>query len=402
MVIRRKVQAIGSIKRQDPRQAADLKQKGIPMTDATAPAKKTRERFIDYGKAIIIFAVAINHVGAPFWNDPSVYMLFFFFVAGYVHNGRRPIGDAIKRRFKAILVPFWIAVAVIGLLEIPRAYYLGYGDWRIFLVAITFGIYGSGRAPYLGPVSDYINSVKGFHPDGVEGITDAILPMISHLWFLPAMFLASVMFYVYAKKLRRGVKTDVIAIVILCILAWTETLIEPQFPYGFGRACWGCTAMIAGLMAKERPIFSNLKKGALLFIASVILAGAGYFLGDSGVAPVISLYGPYGLASVFISVIAGIAGCDVFCFLLKLLERVFRRDEWLCVIGRNTMPLYLWHMPVINALSIGALALLGTAPSPDFVLVTLLPDEMYPLKYVIAAAGLLLVLLVEKKLGRAR
>lgn len=121
MVIRRNVQAIGSIKAR-PRQAADLKQKGIPMTDATAPAKKTRERFIDYGKAIIIFAVAINHVGAPFWNNPSVYMLFFFFVAGYVHNGRRPIGDAIKRRFKAILVPFWIAVVVIGLLKYRAPY----------------------------------------------------------------------------------------------------------------------------------------------------------------------------------------------------------------------------------------------------------------------------------------
>ncbi len=70
------------------------------MTNNERPTRKTRDRFIDYGKAIIIFEVAINHVGAPFWNNPSVYMLFFFFVVGYVHNDRRPIADAIKRNDK--------------------------------------------------------------------------------------------------------------------------------------------------------------------------------------------------------------------------------------------------------------------------------------------------------------
>ena len=368
----------------------------------TAPGKTTRERFIDYGKALVIFEVVINHIAAPFPNNPSVYMLFFFFVAGYVHNGKRPVVDAVKRRFKAVLIPFWIAVAVIGLLEIPRAYYLGYGDARIILVALTFGIWGSGRAPYLGPISDYINSVKLFHPDGIEGITDAILPMISHLWFLPAMLVASVIFYVYACKFRKGLKTDIIAIVILCILAWSETLIDPLLPYGFGRGCWGCTAMIAGLLTKENHIFDNMKKWTPLFLISLVLAVAGVFLGGTSVAPVIGAYGPYGLASVFVSCIAGIAGCNVFLCLLRLLERVFKHDEWLCVIGRNTMPLYLWHMPLINAISIAALTIAGVAPSPDFVKVSLLPDDWYLAKYFIAAAAIAIIVFVEKKLGRAK
>ncbi len=66
------------------------------------------------------------------------------------------------------------------------------------------------------------------------------------------------------------------------------------------------------------------------------------------------------------------------------------------------MPLYLWHMPLISALSLTLLAGCNTAPHPDFVMLALLPDEWHLPMYAVAAASILIVLLVDKKLGRAR
>lgn len=366
-----------------------------------ATAKSARLRFLDYGKALILFAVAINHVGAPFLNNPSVYMLFFFFVTGYVHKGNRPVGEAIKRRFKGIMTPFWIGVLVLGLFEIPRALYVGYGDARIFLLPVLNAIYGSSRMPYLGPLSDYANSVKLFHGDSIVNATDLVLPLTCHLWFLPAMFLASAMFYAYAVKLRKGWWTDVLVVIIMCVLAWSETLFPAQYPYGFGRACWGFTAMLAGLIAKEKLIFTSSGKKVPVFCVSLVLAVAMVFAGCTNVYPIINVYGEYGLLSVFISVIGGVSGSIVFCYLLQLLERLLKgHDKTLCFLGRNTLPLYLWHMLVLNVLMVIVLTLAGAAPAPDFFKVSLLPDDWYLCKYVVAILSIFIVIGGVKLLKR--
>lgn len=366
-----------------------------------ATTKSPRLRFLDYGKALILFEVAINHVGAPFPNNPSVYMLFFFFVTGYVHKGNRPVGDAIKRRFKGIVVPFWIGMLVLGLFEIPRALYVGYGDARIFLLAVINAIYGSSRMPYLGPLSDYVNSLKFFHGDSIAAATDLVLPLTCHLWFLPAMFVASAMFYVYATKLRKGWWTDLIAIVVMCVLAWTETLFPAQYPFGFGRACWGFTAMLAGLIAKEKLIFSTPGRTAPVFCVSLALAVLAVFAGCTKVYPIINVYGDYGLLSVFVSVIGGVSGSIVFCYVLQLLERMLKgHDETLCLLGRNTLPLYLWHMLVLNVLMVIVLTVTGTAPSPDFFKVTLLPNTWYLCGYIVAVLSILIVMGGVKLLKR--
>ncbi len=372
------------------------------MSSTSIASPRPRDSFLDYGKALLLVWVALNHVAVPFPNNGSITMLFFFFVSGYVYSGRRSVRDAVKLRFKAILVPFWVATAVLGLLEIPRALYLGYGGASVVGLALLGGVYGSALVPELGSATETLYWLKNFHPNG-DGMIDTVLPLTCHLWFLPAMFVASTLFYVYAKKVRKNRWNDAVAIVALCVLAWTETLVAPEFPYGFGRGCWGCAAMIAGLAAKEFRIFADAPKFAPVFLGSAVVAVAAGFAGAADVMPLVAYYGEYGLASVFISFVGGVGGSIVLCYLMRLLERVLKgHDRLLCFAGRNTMPTYLWHMPVLNVLSFALLALTGTAPYLNDFKVAVLPPEWVVAKCCVAVLAVAVVLIVAKALHRTK
>ena len=363
-----------------------------------------RSHFIDYGKAIIILIVIMTHFKAPFLDVGAFNMMFFFFASGYVQKkGGRSFGESTKRRFRAIIVPFWYATLILGLLEIPRAYYFGYGDFRIFLLPILNAIYGSGHLPYLGPISDYVNSLKQFHPDGVEGFTDVIVPMTCHLWFLPAMFVASVLFYLYVNKLRKGLWTDIVAIVVLCLLAFTDSVSAAQFPYAIGRGFWGCAGMVAGYAAKEYAIFTYGKRRIPIFLITAAIGISFALIGfTTCMMGIVSYYGPYGPLSVMLTVIGGVSSSIAFCYLLYGLERLLKgHDSFICLIGRNTMPLYLWQLPVISALSIALLLITQTPPHFDFSMVALLPDEWVFWKYflmVITASSILLACKATRRL----
>lgn len=359
-----------------------------------------RDNFLDYGKALLLIWVALNHVAAPLPNNGSITMLFFFFVSGYVYSGRRPVKEAIKARFKGILVPFWVATAILGILEIPRAMYLGYGGPGIVVLALLGGLWGSALVPELGPVTPTLYWLKNFHPNG-DGLIDTVLPLTCHLWFLPAMFVASCLFYFYAKKVRKTPWNDAVAIAILCILAWVETLFAPELPYGIGRGCWGCAAMIAGLDAKEMGIFTSKTKLKVAMPCSLIVAAVAAYAGAASVMPLVAYYGEYGLVSVFISLIGGVSGSIFLCYVLRLLEKLLNgRDGLLCFVGRNTMPIYLWHMPVLNILSFALLAVLGTAPYDDPFKVALLPQEWVLAKFAVAFLAVAIVLGISKSLKR--
>ncbi len=359
-----------------------------------------RDKFLDYGKALVMLWVPLNHVAIPLPNNGSITMLFFFFVSGYVYSGRRPVREAIKARFKGILIPFWIATAVLGLLEIPRAMYLGYGGPGIVLLALLGGLWGSALVPELGDATQTLYWLKNFHPNG-DGLIDTVLPLTCHLWFLPAMFVASSLFYVYAKKIRKNGWHDLVAIVLLCVGAWTETLIAPEFPYGIGRGFWGCAAMIAGLICKEKGVFTDSKKLMVAMPASLIAAALAVAGGAANVMLLVGYWGEYGVASVFISFIGGLGGSIFICCLMRQLEGVLHgHDKLLCFIGRNTMPVYLWHMPVLNILSFALLAVTGTAVFDDPYKVALLPETWVFAKFAVAFASVAVVLAVEKALRR--
>lgn len=359
-----------------------------------------RDNFLDYGKALLLIWVALNHVAAPLPNNGSITMLFFFFVSGYVYNGRRPVKEAIKARFKGIVVPFWVATAILGLLEIPRAMFLGYGGPGIVILALLGGLWGSALVPELGSATQTLYWLKNFHPNG-DGLIDTVLPLTCHLWFLPAMFVASCLFYVYAKKVRKAPWNDAVAIIVLCVLAWVETLFAPELPYGIGRGCWGCAAMICGLDARELNIFKSATKFKIALPCSLAVAAVAAYAGAAGVMPLVAYYGEYGLASVFISLVGGVAGTVFLCCLLRVLERALQgHDKLLCFVGRNTMPIYLWHMPVLNILSFALLAVMGTAPYDDPFKVALLPQEWVFAKFAVAFLAVAIVLGVAKALKR--
>ncbi len=358
-----------------------------------------RENFLDYGRAFCIILVILTHLAMPnITYIGFLLMAFFFFSAGYVaKKSSLSFKEFTIKKFKQLVIPYYLMTMFYGIFEIGRAYYLGYGDYRIFLVSLMNMIYGSGELPRFGKYSEYINSLKFIRAYSVENITETILPTTSHLWFLPALFCASILFHIYINKLRKHRWNDLIALFLLALFASMESLSHPQLPYGLGRGLWGCGCMIVGYLTKELNLFrGNSKKKYFSFSIAIFLICL--YLKSYQSSLVISHYGPYGVWSVLITLFGGTSGCIMLSYIFIVLDKFFKeRDNIFLYIGRNTMPLYLWHMFFINVYGLLLLKLMNLEPMLNQYLDRFFPFTAYHLeKLFIAIISIASILIIKK------
>ncbi len=361
---------------------------------------KTRENFLDYGRAICIILVVLTHLATPnITYTVFLLMTYFFFSSGYVtKKSSLTFKEYAFKKFKALIIPYYVMTLFYGIFEILRAYYLGYGDYRIILVALVNMIYGSGELPRFGKFSEYINSLKFIRTYSVDLITETILPTTCHLWFLPALFCASILFYVYINKIRKHKWNDIIAIILLVLLASTESLSHPQLPYGLGRGFWGCACMIVGYNAKELNIFTTNTGKKYICVISLALFLLSLYFKAYKASLVTSHYGFYGIWSVWVVLIGGTSGSIFFSYIFIVIDKLLKeKDNVLLYIGRNTMPIYLWHMFFINVYGLLLLKLLHIEPTLNSYL-----DRFFPIysfmwaKLLIATISIISILTIKK------
>lgn len=95
-----------------------------------AVQNQTRIQWIDFMKAIAIFAVLVDHTYGVLYTNLKISRASFFSVTlfilisgvtSYTSFLRRkdiPYGEDLKRKLKAILIPYGIATAVYGIIAI--------------------------------------------------------------------------------------------------------------------------------------------------------------------------------------------------------------------------------------------------------------------------------------------
>ncbi len=361
---------------------------------------KTRENFLDYGRALCIILVVLTHLATPnITYIVFLLMAYFFFSSGYLANKTNlTFKEFVLKQFKKFIVPYYLMTLFYGICEIGRAYYLGYGDYRIILVALVNMIYGSGNLPRLGKFSEYINSLKFIRAYSVDLITETILPMTCHLWFLPALFCASILFFLYINKIRKHKWNDVIVIICLLLLASLESLAHPQLPYGLGRGFWGCACMIVGYNAKELSFFTTHPKKKYIFSISLVLFLLSLYFKAYQSSLVIGHYGFHGIWSVLIVFIGGASGSIAFSYIFIALDQVLKgKDNVLLYIGRNTMSIYLWHMLFINVYGLLLLKLMHVEPVLNQYLDCIFPIYSFQwAKLFIATISIASVLMIKR------
>lgn len=316
-----------------------------------------RIRFLDYAKAIAILFVVSVHVGFYQLNSILLFVMpTFFLVTGYSFDpDKRSIKESIALRFQSIILPFWGFMLLTTLVELVRAPLFGYGTWKVCISSLANTFYGSGIIPVSGDVGAFLRKIMSYKQQTPIGV-DVILPSNCHLWFLPAMFIGYVLLVLIVKKAPKKLWLKLLLLAGLLLLASVEVVFPSlcQLPFGIGRGAIAAAFMLVGFWAKE---FGLLKKSSPIFhvtscLLSALLCGVSSRLGSDGSAMVSSYYGPYGILSVLVTFVGGLAAAWLVFELCRGIDALPTGavGNLLSFMGRHVFTVYLLHMIVKFAL----------------------------------------------------
>ena len=311
--------------------------------EANVEKKKERIEYFDYLKAYAIFLVLVCHREVLFIRMAGIIIPAFLFIAGY--NFRLPDGNFagyVKKQVKRLLVPFWQAMLVYIIMELVRGPLFGYGTAEKTIVSGLLNmIYGAGgKVPCIGSMGQYLR--EALMAGGQGTMVNLILPTNCQLWFLPVLFSALLIFYFFVKYRNKNIFFD-FAFIAGCLL-FTFAAARPdlpQLPYSFEVGSYAAAVMAVGYLCRERNFFAdeNDKKHILGLLFAVPFGVVYRFV---NVGWVMSSPEPHGVVINFIS---GLCYVYLAVMVCKLLCRLpFRRLKLvLSKVGKNTLPIYLWH-----------------------------------------------------------
>lgn len=232
-----------------------------------------RENWIDVARGVGIILVVIGHCHRPdivLKLIQSFHMPFFFILSGYLFKAKGTSNEFVKRKLQAYIKPY------------------------IKLAAINYVIWMMIKAQDIGSFAE----LKSLGLRYLIGIvysrgTWYWMPNCSAIWFLTALFVASVIFYYIvkadtSKQIIMVAACGLVAYMICTLSFFKQPLIEPfgydyeqiKLPWNIDSALWGIPFMYFGYVLKQKSVFSNLSasspKGKVLMLELVLII-AGLF-----------------------------------------------------------------------------------------------------------------------------
>ncbi len=273
-----------------------------------------RKDYMDIAKGIALLMVLWAHFNFHF-NIINVdiingfHMPIFFFISGYFLSNKYNIFIFIKRRFKQLIIPYFLGVV----LKIIFTILLNYLDGSIpnIKTLILGGLTGNGAGVY---------------------------------WFLLALFLGSVVMYLYIENKY----FLLIGIIFAYIGITTKSLVV--LPFRIQPALFSCFYLALGYECRKRNVFENKPK-----VCSLLLCLIMYFfsLKYHIALSVVNTYVTHGLLSIIASLCVvyfviylskGLGG--VKCK-LNLGNKIISFLKWL---GFNSLIVYFIHALEMNVI----------------------------------------------------
>ena len=349
----------------------------------TVARQTERVVWVDNARAIAMLCIVLGHMLVERYTQSFVYMFHvpaFFFLSGYCFRDRLPFRQFVLHKLRRIMVPY----AAFGLIAI--AAYLGYGklahEGTISLPQCLLGLLiGSGES--------------------------GKMQFNYHLWFLPALFTASVLFYglkraADAAARRCGCKPDTVYWILTALLfvavyplldreikwylpwsADTALRLLPFFSLGFSMRSFG----ISSVSFRKQP-------GRAFAVSAALIAAGICFLfisarhirmqsTDDWLFMVNYMRDDYGDKRYFLAAaLLGIA-CVVMLSVLLPNLRAIR------YFGQNTLPVLLMQKFPIMAFRL----LLDKAPVPNAWLLRVI-------LFALSAAAIVLCLAADRVIRR--
>lgn len=281
--------------------------------------------YIDYAKAIAMILVIIGHIN--FANQdikPWIYafhMPVFFFCTGLVLNGDTfdALAPYFKKRFQRLIIPYTLWALIFAKLTIINMIKIAYGGHRSLISA------GS----------------------------------LSSLWFLPVMFDALILFYVYLRYLPLNKSSHKLLVsTISLIIGFALPSIRQGYPWGIDVSFVAVSFLLLGNLARPyldrgcELLDKSYKTVIKLFLLLVLLCVGtmAYSMNNPDKGYVLMAEARYGNPLLFLW--PAICGIFLLVLISIMLQNFTGNIKWLSFIGQNTLCIFAVQKPIISCIGI--------------------------------------------------
>lgn len=311
-----------------------------------------RIQYIDILRAIAIILVIIGHIPYPDFNAElhkwiySFHIPLFFFVSGislsFTNYQKLNLKTILKKRFIHICSPYFIWTIVLALPNIS-------------LMTIPKILYGTHQS--IGSVSN------------------------SSLWFLPVLFLATVLldfilYFFYKRKLIKYLPITLATLLFIVIFIPSQANIQSilmghNLPFGLDIVPMASLFMLAGYLFSNHQKNRKNKLSITIALPLIILLfiATTYFSLHNDVNYVLMAENRYGnylffFATTILGITASVLAAITIANYTKWLSKLMQ------IIGSNTMVLFILHkypLTLINDL----ILLISVAHISNYIIVPL-------------------------------
>lgn len=299
-----------------------------------------RIQYLDIAKGISLLLVMISHsCGFPFGTGKyftAFYIQIFFILSGLTYKSGKSISENIVKRFKGIIIPYFIYSAVILVIY----FVLSNAKSVKELIDIVIGVLYSRYCLY--PI-DYEGENRYFLQIGN-----------SPMWFLTAIFISSCIFYIAMECIKDRKRHLCICSIVFLALTMSMDYLPILLPWSMDTAFFGAFFMLIGYYCKTVYLKEKSWKVLVSVVAMYLICC--YF--NTGINLSIRQYGDYGIINVIAVSIVGMSGSFLCICFSRMIDFIPVIRDIFAYIGKNTIMLLALHVTIFTIFD-GVLARFG-------------------------------------------
>lgn len=284
-------------------------------------------------KALAIMVVVAGHLEfslIPMFPPYSFQVILFFFIAGILFNPQYSFFEYIKRRFKSLLLPYYLYAIAYLMITVAIAPIVG----KFWGMPITF------KNEIIFPF-----------------LTGHQLDLISPLWFVPCLFI-TLCFYKVIFNINCSEKCKSIFFFLLTLNAIYFQKIAENINYlWIFRTSFALFFVHLGYLYKKYlfekeniNIFTPKIVNFVIIFQSVLWLSNKDFLPTDGIGlSFLLVWGKYN--NLIVPILTSITGIYICLFIIELLFEKIKNIKFLNKIGQNSYHIMANHLLIFNILT---------------------------------------------------
>lgn len=217
------------------------------MSENKITSGASRLEFVDIARGIAIISVILGHFGDSTINSIvfTFHLPMFLYISGYFLNEKTSYKDFVKKKFKSLIIPYYVTCAAICLISVVKSIFFGEKVLAQLFSWLFASLYGAG---FICTEPFYVPSIGG-------------------IWYLWATFWASIMLrYLITKK------TPVRVISVAAIFALSLLSKKYLFWFPLSIQAGGCSLLfmyIGWVIRQKIHLLKTVKSGILCVLLLV-------------------------------------------------------------------------------------------------------------------------------------